>query len=98
MGKRIIVKIGSQVLCDPNGDLNHDVLSNLVSQLGRLQADGWQVLVVSSGAVAAGSGLTNTNGVPHRSLNDKLPITPTRTANEIFARPVHFLSGKSSDF
>ena len=60
MGKRIIVKIGSQVLCDPNGDLNHDVLSNLVSQLGRLQADGWQVLVVSSGAVAAGSGLTNT--------------------------------------
>ena len=59
MGNRIVVKIGSQVLCDPNGDLNHDVLSNLVSQLGRLQADGWQVLLVSSGAVAAGSGLTN---------------------------------------
>ena len=58
MGKRIVVKIGSQVLCDPNGALNLDVLSGLVRQLGILHADGWQVLLVSSGAVAAGSGLT----------------------------------------
>jgi len=59
MAKRIIVKIGSQVLCDPAGDLNRDVLSKLVSQLGSLQKDGWQVLLVSSGAVAAGSGLAS---------------------------------------
>jgi glutamate 5-kinase len=58
MAKRIIVKIGSQVLCDPAGALNRDVLSNLVRQLANLHADGWQVLVVTSGAVAAGSGLT----------------------------------------
>jgi len=57
MGKRIVVKIGSQVLCDPDGALNRDVLSNLVRQLGDLRTDGWQVLLVSSGAVAAGSGL-----------------------------------------
>jgi glutamate 5-kinase len=57
MGKRIVVKIGSQVLCDPDGALNRDVLSNLVRQLGALHADGWQVLLVSSGAVAAGTGL-----------------------------------------
>jgi glutamate 5-kinase len=57
MGKRIVVKIGSQVLCDLAGALNHDVLSRLVRQLGSLRADGWQVLLVSSGAVAAGSSL-----------------------------------------
>ncbi len=57
MGKRIVVKIGSQVLCDLVGALNRDVLSNLVGQLAGLRADGWQVLLVSSGAVAAGSGL-----------------------------------------
>ena len=57
MEKRIVVKIGSQVLCDPDGALNRDVLSNLVRQLGDLRTDGWQVLLVSSGAVAAGSGL-----------------------------------------
>jgi glutamate 5-kinase len=57
MGKRIVVKIGSQVLCGLDGTLNRDVLSNLVGQLAQLQADGWQVLLVSSGAVAAGKGL-----------------------------------------
>lgn len=58
MSRRIVVKIGSQVLCDEDGALNLAVLSDLVSQLGLLSDDGWQVLLVSSGAVAAGSGLT----------------------------------------
>jgi len=57
MGKRIVVKIGSQVLCALDGTLNRSVLSNLVSQFASLRADGWQVLVVTSGAVAAGKGL-----------------------------------------
>jgi glutamate 5-kinase len=56
MGRRIVVKIGSQVLCNLDGTLNRVVLSNLVSQFAGLQAAGWQVLLVSSGAVAAGSG------------------------------------------
>jgi len=55
--RRIIVKIGSQVLCDPDGSLNREILSNLVGQLSTLRTEGWQVLLVSSGAVAAGSGL-----------------------------------------
>jgi glutamate 5-kinase len=58
MDQRIIVKIGSQVLCDAQGALNTDILGGLVNQVGRLVADGWQVLLVSSGAVAAGSGVT----------------------------------------
>jgi glutamate 5-kinase len=57
MNKRIVVKIGSQVLCDRDGSLNQQVLSHLVEQFASLQADGWQLLLVSSGAVAAGSGL-----------------------------------------
>jgi len=55
--RRIVVKIGSQVLCEPGGALNRDVLSNLVDQIGALAAQGWQVLLVSSGAVSAGLGL-----------------------------------------
>lgn len=57
MGKRIIVKIGSQVLCGAGGALNRDVLSGMVGQLGALSIDGWQVLLVTSGAVAAGNSL-----------------------------------------
>jgi len=59
MGKRIVVKIGSQVLCDPGGALNRDILSGLVQQLGALSTDGWQVLLVTSGAVAAGKSLAD---------------------------------------
>ncbi len=58
MSKRIVVKIGSKVLCDPDGALNLVVMSGLVKQLGKLSADGWQLLLVSSGAVASGSSLT----------------------------------------
>jgi len=58
MDQRIVVKIGSQVLCDPQGALNRGILGSLVEQVARLVADGWQVLLVSSGAVAAGSGIS----------------------------------------
>jgi glutamate 5-kinase len=55
--RRVVVKIGSQVLCDPQGALNREVLSNLVDQAAGLVRDGWQLLLVSSGAVAAGTGV-----------------------------------------
>jgi len=54
--QRIVVKIGSQVLCDAAGALNRDVMNSLAAQVGRLAEQGHQVLLVSSGAVAAGSG------------------------------------------
>jgi glutamate 5-kinase len=54
MSGRIVVKIGSQVLCGEQGELNLDVLEQLVAQIARLVSDDWQVLLVSSGAVAAG--------------------------------------------
>jgi len=58
MGQRIVVKIGSQVLCDPEGELNREVLGGLVDQVSQLADSGWQVLLVSSGAVAAGRGVS----------------------------------------
>jgi glutamate 5-kinase len=58
MGQRIVIKVGSQVLCDTGGRLDRPVVAQLVDQAARLAADGWQVLLVSSGAVAAGRGVT----------------------------------------
>ncbi|MFT5140473.1 MAG: glutamate 5-kinase [Lysobacterales bacterium] len=59
--KRIIVKIGSQVLCQTDGLLNTETLAELVSQVAELHKKGWQVLLVSSGAVAAGQGEINSD-------------------------------------
>jgi len=52
----IVVKVGSQVLCAEDGQLDRKVIADLASQVAALATDGWKVLVVSSGAVAAGSG------------------------------------------
>jgi glutamate 5-kinase len=55
--KRIVVKLGSQALCAPDGALAPDVLQSLADQVAALRNHGWQVLLVSSGAVASGRGL-----------------------------------------
>ena len=57
ISKRMVVKVGSQVLCDLNGELNTPVLDGLAMQISSLSEQGWQIVLVSSGAVAAGTGL-----------------------------------------
>ena len=52
--KRIVVKTGSRVLCDESAALNIPVLAGLVGQMCALHKAGWEVLLVTSGAVAAG--------------------------------------------
>ena len=51
--KRIAVKIGSAVLSGPNG-INHGVIANLVEDVSDLISQGYQVVIISSGAVILG--------------------------------------------
>ncbi|TPG62362.1 glutamate 5-kinase [Hymenobacter nivis] len=55
--RRLVVKIGSNVLTQPNGLPDLDRLTELVAQVAALHAKGLEVIVVSSGAVAAGRSL-----------------------------------------
>jgi glutamate 5-kinase len=55
--KRIVVKVGSRVLCNEDGTLNMPVMASLADQIGDLGKQGWQILLVSSGAVASGMGV-----------------------------------------
>jgi glutamate 5-kinase len=58
--KRIVVKIGSSLLVDPqNGELKGDWLKALVSDIARLKARGQEVVIVSSGAIALGRQVLN---------------------------------------
>ncbi len=54
--KRIVVKIGSNVLTRADGTLDVTRISSLADQIATLRAGGVQVIVVSSGAVASGRG------------------------------------------
>jgi len=51
--KRIVVKVGSAVLTGRQG-LDLRVVNRLADQIAKLHDDGLDVVVVSSGAVAAG--------------------------------------------
>lgn len=67
--KRIIVKIGSASLIDPETDgIDHDRLEKLVKVLVELRGSGRDVCLVSSGAIAVGSKALGISGKP-----DSLP-------------------------
>ncbi len=53
---RIVVKVGSSTVTGPRGDLNMPVLADLVRQVASLKVEGREIILVSSGAVAAGRG------------------------------------------
>lgn len=52
--KKIVVKIGSNVLTRSDGTLDLTRISSLVDQIARIYKSGVEVIVVSSGAVASG--------------------------------------------
>ena len=57
MFKRVAIKVGSNVLAGGNGTLNKKVMAQLVYQVALLRKRGIDVILVSSGAVAAGKGV-----------------------------------------
>ena len=59
--KRMVVKAGTGVLTGGADRLDLDVMAGLVAQIARLHAEGAEVILVTSGAVAAGS---HTLGIP----------------------------------
>ncbi|WP_347548895.1 glutamate 5-kinase [Pseudalkalibacillus hwajinpoensis] len=52
--KRIVVKIGSSSLTNGRGEIDHDKLDDHIHAITSLRHEGHEVLLVSSGAVAAG--------------------------------------------
>lgn len=52
--KRIVVKIGSSSLTNVKGEIDHEKLQDHIQAIATLKKQGHEVLLVSSGAVAAG--------------------------------------------
>jgi len=57
--KKIVLKIGSNVLSDDNGVVNKAILHEIVEQASELINEGKQVVIVSSGAGICGVGAIN---------------------------------------
>jgi len=59
--RRIVVKVGTSTLTHPSGGMNLHRIEHLVRELIDEANQGKEVLLVSSGAIAAGG---NTRGAP----------------------------------
>ncbi|MBT8219928.1 MAG: glutamate 5-kinase, partial [Bacteroidia bacterium] len=54
---RIVIKLGTNVLTAPDGNIDDTIINSIVDQITRLKSDGKEVILVSSGAVGAGKSL-----------------------------------------
>ncbi|OQY25683.1 MAG: glutamate 5-kinase [Desulfobacteraceae bacterium 4572_35.2] len=61
--KRIVIKVGSAVITNING-LNHRRIESLSEEICTLRSRGYEVILVSSGSVAAGKGDLGITGRP----------------------------------
>ncbi|OGO18447.1 MAG: glutamate 5-kinase, partial [Chloroflexi bacterium RBG_16_50_11] len=72
MYRRIVVKLGTSLLTSGRNHLDEKVMSNLVSQIARLLEQGAEIVIVTSGAIAAGRhklGLTEKiKGIPYKQV------------------------------
>ena len=56
MDRRLVIKVGSNVLTRDDGKLDITRMSALTDQLAWLRSEGYEVILVSSGAMASGRG------------------------------------------
>ena len=54
---RVVVKLGTNLLTGETDSLKEEVVASLVSQIASLRSNNLDILIVSSGAIAAGRGL-----------------------------------------
>jgi len=53
-GRRIVVKVGSSILASAEKGLRYEVFSHLTKEISDLKRQGYEIVLVSSGAIAAG--------------------------------------------
>jgi len=69
--KTVVIKLGSAVAVDPSGSTRRETIARLGREVGELQAQGWGVLLVVSGAVSRGKaarGIGQAQGLPLADL------------------------------
>ena len=70
--RRIVIKLGTNLLTTDDGQLNPEMMASLVEQMAFLHRDGLELALVSSGAIAAGKhklGLTEERrGIPFKQV------------------------------
>lgn len=68
--KRVVIKVGTSTLTNDDGSLNENLIKNLVFQISTIKNLGFEVVLVTSGAVGAGMGRFGLSSKP-KNISDK---------------------------
>ncbi|MBE3610249.1 MULTISPECIES: glutamate 5-kinase [Campylobacter] len=68
--KKIVIKVGTSTLTNSDGSLNETLIKSIVAQICDFKNRGFEVILVSSGAVGAGMGLLGLDKKPS-NINEK---------------------------
>lgn len=71
--KKIVIKVGTSTLTKEDGNLNIDKINKLVKEMSILSNKGYEVVLVTSGAVGAGMGRLNMTERP-KTLTEKQAV------------------------
>lgn len=71
--KRVVVKVGTSTLTKKDGNLNVEKIKKIVFELSSLSDKGYDVVLVTSGAVGAGMGKLNLSEKP-KTLSEKQAV------------------------
>lgn len=66
--KRIVIKVGSNVLIGSDGRLSRSILESIVDQCVWCLSQGWQVALVTSGAVATGKEIAHLQHIREEAI------------------------------
>ena len=62
--KRVVIKIGSSVLTNEHGGINEGIFDLIAAEISKIKTSGLEVILVSSGAIAAGMKKLNIDKKP----------------------------------
>jgi glutamate 5-kinase len=89
--RRVVIKIGSRVLTDAGGALDMAIIGRICGEIAALRRHGLQVVIVSSGAIAAGRselGLADKpRTIPHKQAAAAVGQTRLMRAYEMALAP-----------
>lgn len=71
--KRVVIKVGTSTLTKEDGNLNVEKIKKIVFELSNLSDKGYDVVLVTSGAVGAGMGKLNLSEKP-KTLSEKQAV------------------------
>jgi len=89
--RRIVVKVGTNAICDPTGRPDRKAITALAKQIARAMASGVSVTVVASGAIGTGIGELGLNARPKTTPHLQAAAAVgqgqlMRTFHDVFAR------------